>query len=53
MIEVPDVNKELRRASSAADGLVHFIFVSASAAAFSYFAEDWITGLAVVALWLV
>lgn len=53
MIEVPDVNKELRRASSAADGLVHFIFVSASAAAFSYFAEDWIAGLAVVALWLV
>ena len=53
MIAAPAVSKKLPKASSAADGLVQFTLVIAFAAVFSYLVEDWIAGLAIVALWFV
>jgi hypothetical protein len=53
MIAALAMSKEFPKASSAADGLVQFTLVIAIAAVSSYLVEDWIAGLAIVALWFV
>jgi hypothetical protein len=52
MIAAPIVTSEFREASSVGR-LAQFALVSALAALFSYVVEDWIAGLAILALWCV